>query len=573
RSKSQESLSLMLMMESAMGKAETLLGGQVLYHDPLQYIHDAQRSEAVKAEDVSRVLKRYLTPGRVVLSMVPAGRIALAADTSKPYTVAHATTAASQAASATGPSVSVPRAAADDNTRHTPETFDRSVMPKPAGSESIAFPAITVRTLSNGIRVAVLEDHRTPVVEVTAILDIPETADPEHKTGLSGIVSQLLGEETRTRTAQQIADTKALLGNYVSPTSSLVVTANVDSALALMADELRSPMFPETALKRTTANEVANLKNQMDDPQYLADRILNTELYGAAHPYARSASQGEIASISRSDVEQFYQEYYRPPNVQFVVAGDINPSQAVAKLQHYFGDWKSGRRARVTPPAPGAAPATTIYLYDRPGSAQSVILAGSAGPRRGTADQYAIELMNTVLGGAFNSRLNLDLRERRHLTYGASSSFDFRRPPEPGQFTAGAAVEAQKTDSAVAATVADLRGLLGADPITAKEFEFARSASIRRLPLQFETTLARAGAVNTMLGDSLSLRYYNDLVPNLQKVTLVQAAAAARKYLDMAHMAIVVVGDRKTVEPTLRALRLAPVVVVPPLQDLSDPGH
>jgi len=577
RYKAQESLSLMLMMESAMGKAETLLGGQVFDGDPLEYGKDTDRSLAVKAEDVSRVLRRYLTRGRVVLSMVPAGKIALAADTSRAYTIVRtAGTMAASAASSAEPapvsSSSVP-SAAGAGARETPETFDRTVMPPPSGGASIAFPPVAVRTLSNGIRVAVLEDHRTPVVEITALLDIPDAADPRGKTGLSGIVTQLLGEETRTRSAQQIADTKALLGNYVSATSSLVGTANTDSAIALMADELRAPTFPEAAIKRTTANRIAQLKRQKDDPEYLADRVLNTELYGARHPYARSASEGEIASITRSDVERFYQNYYRPPNVQFVVAGDIGATQAVEKLEHYFGTWKSGERARVTPPVPAAPPATAIYIYDRPGSAQSVILAGSAGPRRGTADQYAIELMNTALGGAFNSRLNLDLRERRHLTYGAGSSFDFRRPPEPSRFSAGAAVEAQKTDSAVLATVDDLRGMQGTNPITSKELAFARSASIKRLPLQFETTLARAGAVNTMLSDSLSLSYYNDLIPNLQRVTTAQAVLAARKYLDMAHMAIVVVGDRKSIEPGLRALKIAPIVIVPPLTDIARQVH
>lgn len=564
RYKSQETLSLVLQLESAMRKAEILLQGQVFDGDPLEYVKETERSLDVKPADVTRVLRKYLTRGRVVLSMVPAGQLGLAADTTKAYVIATpaggATATASPAATATAAS-NTPA----DSIRETPETFDRTVAPMANGDASLAFPAIQVRTLSNGIRVAVLEDHRTPVVQADAVLDIPETADPAGKTGLSGVVMQLLGEATRSRSAAQIADARSALGNYASATSFLVTTQNVDSALALMGDELRNPTFPEPALKRIEANEIAQLARQNDDAQYLSDRVLMNVLYGAGHAYARSTTAAEIRSMTRDDVQHFYQTYYRPPNIQFVVAGDITPDAAVAKLQHYFGDWKAGTRARVTPPAPHGASATAVYIYDRPGSAQSVILVGALGPRRDAPDHYATQLMNTALGGAFNSRLNLDLRERRHFTYGATSEFEFRRPPESGVFRAGAAVEAQKTDSAVLAFMRDIGDVGGARPITSTELEFAKSASVRRLPLQFETTLAREGAVNTLLSDDLNLQYYQNLVPNLERVTSADAARAGKAQLDAGHMAIVVVGDRKIIEPGLRALNIAPVVIVPPL--------
>jgi zinc protease len=564
RYKSQETLSLVLELESAMRKAETLLQGQVFDGDPLAYVRETEQSLAVKPSDVTRVLQKYLTHGRVVLSMVPAGKLGLAADTTRAYVIAtpgEAPTAASSATTAANAAASAPTG----SIRETPETFDRTVAPHPDGDASLAFPAIQMRTLSNGIRVAVLEDHRTPVVQGDAVIDIPGTADPAGKTGLSDVVMRMLGEATKSRSAAQIADARSALGNYTSATGFLVTTQNVDSALALMGDELRNPAFPEAALQRIEANQIAQLVRQNDDAQYLADRVLSNVLYGAGHAYARSTTAAEIRSMTRDDVERFYQTYVRPPNIQFVIAGDITPDQAVARLQHYFGNWKAGTRARVTPPPPRAPRATAIYLYDRPGSAQSVILVGAPGPRRDAPDHYATQLMNTALGGAFNSRLNLDLRERRHFTYGASSEFEFRRPPESGVFRAGAAVEAQKTDSAVLAFMKDIGDVGGNKPITPTELEFARSASVKRLPLQFETTLAREGAVNTLLSDDLNLQYYQTLVPNLKRVTSADAARAGKAHLDADHMAIVVVGDRKVIEPGLRALGLAPVVIVPPL--------
>jgi zinc protease len=572
RYKNARKLWSVVELDGALSRAELLLDGEVYHGDPLYYLKDIERALAVSPVGVAQVQRRYLTKGRVVMSMVPGGQLAAAADTSKPYTrlapPAETATADSAAPPATD-AVPGPTPAAAG--RPTPETFART-RPPVGEPRPLAFPAIQMRTLSNGIAVAIIESHKVPAVSVTAVLDIPSSADPAGKTGLGGIVANMLGEGTSTRTADQVADAAAALGGLVDATGFFTITSNIDSAFALMADQLRHPAFPEAALERVRANQIAELREAKANPGYLTRRVFSSVVYGAAHPYARSMTEREVGSIVGDDVRRFYQRYYRPPNVKFVVAGDLTPDQAVAALERYFGDWSAGEQARVVPPEPKPVAATTIYLYDRPGSPQSVIALGAIGPRRDTPDYYAIELMNTAFGGAFTSRLNLNLRERRHFTYGAFSGFQFRRPPETSVFQAQAAVETPKTDSSLVEMMRELTDLHGSRPVTPAELEFARDGVVKGLPLRFDGLLSLAGAAETIVRDSLPLDYYAALIPNYQRVTVAEAGEAGRKYLDPAHLAIVVVGDRSQVEAKLRALNLAPVVIVTPLPEEDAAG-
>ncbi|HXC25655.1 MAG TPA: pitrilysin family protein [Gemmatimonadaceae bacterium] len=440
--------------------------------------------------------------------------------------------------------------------------FDRTQPPPVPPAKALTFPHAQTRTLSNGIPVVILEDHHSPVVSVVAVTDISPVLEPAGKTGLSGMVSSMLREGTTTHTADQLADAFAALGNRVSPFGFYTIAANVDSSLSLMAEQLLHPAFPEPALTRLKANEVTDLREEQENPQYLARRVFADVVYGKTHPYARHQTEAETMSITRADILQFYSDYYCPPNIKFVVAGDVTPDQAVAKLNRVFGTWASGKSGQVAVPAPQGVSATTIYLYDRPQSPQSVLIVGAVGPRRDTPDYYAIELMNTTLGGAFNSRLNLNLREQHQYTYGASSGFQYRRVPEPGAFFAASAVATPKTDSALIQTMLEIRGIRTDRPITPAEFLFAQKFTTAGLALQFETIRQRAGAVAGLVSDQLPLDYYNTVVPRFESVTQSQAEAAAQHYIDPAKLAIVIVGDRASIESKLQAAHIAPVVVV-----------
>ena len=441
--------------------------------------------------------------------------------------------------------------------------IDRSKPPALPPTPPLRVPAIETRTLSNGITVAVLENHEIPVVNVRALMDAPAVLDPPGKEGVAALTFAMLSEGTRTRTAEQLADAFAELGTNVSPTGFLTITRNVDASLELMRDQLWEPAFPQAALDRIRANQVANLRRLKDQPTYLAGRVLANALYGAGHPYERATSEASLGAITRDDLVAFHSTYVRPQNVKFVVAGDLTPAQALEKLERVVGRWPAGgQKARYEVPPPAPLAQTTIYLHDRPNSTQSVIYAASTGPRRDVPEYYALDLANTVLGGSFLSRLNSNLRETHGYAYGAGSGFTYRRRPEIGQFTASAQVQTDKTDSSVVEIMNELRGIAGGRPVTQAEFDLAMSNAVKGLPLAFETVSQIAGAATTILQDSLPLDYYATLSQKYEAVSVADVNAAAKRYIDPGKLAIVIVGDRKQIEQKLRALNVAPVVVV-----------
>lgn len=437
----------------------------------------------------------------------------------------------------------------------------RPPRPIPGPAPTVRIPRIVMRTLSNGIRVAVLENHDFPVVDVSALMVAPRALDPPGKEGVSAFTAQMLAEGTTTRTADELTGAEADLGTGVSATGFFTIPQYFEPALTLMADQLLHPAYPQDALDRMKANTIARLQRLQNQPDYLAGRIFANAVYGTGHPYARTETKTSVAAITREDLVQFHHDFYRPRNVTFIVAGDITPDRAVAALDRLFGSWTGGGRdGWITPPAPAPAKPTRIYLYNRPTSPQSVVLAGQLGPRRDAKDYYAVELMNTVLGGAFNSRLNLTLREVHGYTYGASSGFAYRRVPQPSTFEAEADVSTPTTDSSVADLVEEIRQIRGSRPVTDSELAFAKRTEVLSLPLQFATVPEIAGAAAELLEFRLPLDYYDHVTQNFEAVTREDAERAAVRYLDPDHLAIVVVGDRKAVEQGLAATHLAPIV-------------
>jgi zinc protease len=435
--------------------------------------------------------------------------------------------------------------------------------PVPGPVPVLHFPRAVTRRLPNGVRVVVLEDHALPVVDVTLVMDLADVFDPTGKEGLGGFAGGMLGEGTTTRTADQLAEEKAALGNGVSAFGFTTVTGNVDASLALMSDQLLHPAFPAPSLERIRANAIAGVQRASQSPGYVAGRVFGTTVYGAGHPYASHATAASLASITRDDVVAYYAMYYRPKNATFLVAGDVTADSAVAMLSRAFKGWKGGGkagRARVrVPPGPGL---TRIYVVDRPGSAQSTMLVGGLGPRRDTPDYAALQLVSTVLGGAFNSRINLDLREAHGWTYGAHAGFAFRAAPEVGTFEASTEVATPKTDSALAAMMGEIAGVRGVKPVTDSELTFAKRAMTLGLPLRMETIEQVAGATAGLIEDGLPLDYYDHVVQRFTAVTVPDAHRAAARDLDPSHLAIVIVGDRAKIEAGLRASHVAPVVMV-----------
>ena len=443
------------------------------------------------------------------------------------------------------------------------QSVDRSKQPAVGPAVALRFPEIQVRRLSNGITIAVVEDHEIPTVQVRAVLNVGALLDPVGKEGVAELTAAMLNEGTTSMTEEQIAEASAAIGTPVSSVFFHTVKPNVDRALSLMADQLIRPAFSQAALDRIKGTRVATLKRSRGEAAYLAARIFANAAYGAGHPLHRTVSEQSLAAISRADLQAFHDDYYRPQNVSFVVGGDITANEAVVKMERAFGAWPAGGRSGSPDvPTPAGPDSTRIYIHDTPGAAQTLIMLAQVGPSRDTPDYYALRLANVALGGGPLARLFTNLRQKYGFTYGVTSTIQYRRKPLVGAIFATTSVHGVKTDTALAELFAEMRDFRGARPLTEAELSFARTSQVNALPREYETITQKVNAVATLLSEELPLDYYRTLSDNLSGVTLEQARGATARHLTPAKMAIVLIGDRKVIEPSVRRLGIAPVVIV-----------
>jgi len=442
------------------------------------------------------------------------------------------------------------------------QTLDRSQRPVAPPAAPFRLPAVEMRTLRNGIPVAVIQNHTLPIVAVRAVIDAGPLLEPADRAGLANLVNGMLAEGTTTRTADQLAQAFADIGTQVTPSGFTTIDQNLDRALELMGDMLMHPAFPDPALARNKANTLANLRRLREQPGFLADRVFNSVLFGPDHPYARVATEQTVGAVTRADLVSFHSDWFRPQNVKLVVVGDITPADAAARLERVFGAWPAGgKTARYEVPAARPSAPTTIYLLDRPNSPQSTVRVGQVGPPRDTPDYYALETMNTVFGGLSGARLNSNLREAHAYTYGAGSGLVWRRPPQVSTFRGQSDIVAAKTDSAIIEWLREVRGIRGERAITDTELSFARNNRTAGLPLRFETVTQVAFAIADLLQNGIPTNFYDTYAQRIGALGAADLAGVATKYLDPQRSVIVVVGDRKVVEPGLRALGM-PLVIV-----------
>jgi predicted Zn-dependent peptidase len=293
----------------------------------------------------------------------------------------------------------------------------------------------------------------------------------------------------------------------------------------------------------------------------MAGLAFNALLYPARHPYHQSLTgdSAATAALDSARVRAFYQANFSPANATLVVAGDITMAEAKAAVERRFADWRS--RPSTPPsgnvPQPADRP-TSVFLVDKPGAAQSVILIGAAGVERGNPDYAAIEVMNTLLGGSFSSRLNSNLREAKGYTYGAGSGFSYR--PLPGPFSARSSVRTNVTDSSLIEFFKEFERLRN-EPVDPVELERAKAYLALGLAGDFETTTQMAGQVTGLLRFGLPMTYYDDYLDRIMAISVADVQRVARQYLKTDRFTIVVVGDIAAIRPGIEALKLGPVSV------------
>ncbi|MCA1641306.1 MAG: insulinase family protein, partial [Acidobacteria bacterium] len=500
------------------GKNDLLNQYATFLGKPDYFREDLARYRRVTREDVKRVANQYLGDNRLVVTVKPRerGRTAAnapvpesptvmtpapqsqpaagttpapaAATSDKPagaQTQTKTQTAPSLTAGAAPPTTEAPATAptggAKPAKRNPVDDTAKFNLPKPKPDPKLVLPKVQRRELSNGLEVLIVEHHELPVVNMNLVIKSGAAADPVERAGVATLAADMLDEGTATRSSLEISNQLSSIGARLfvgasvdsSTANLLTLTRHLDRALDIFSDVLLNPAFPENELKRLRASRLIALQQRKDDANNIAGTVYSSLLYGRNHPYGHPGIGDEksVAAMSVADVRGFYESFYRPNNAALLVAGDVTPAAIMPKLEKALGAWKPGKvpAVDVTAPAPQIGK-TAIYLVDRPGAAQSVIQIGQVGVARSSPDYFPLLVMNSILGGQFVSRVNLNLREDKGYTYGARTGFDYRRGAGP--FIASAGVQTSVTKESVVEFMKEIRGIRGEVPVTEKELGY-----------------------------------------------------------------------------------------------------
>ncbi|HZR24567.1 MAG TPA: pitrilysin family protein [Vicinamibacterales bacterium] len=447
---------------------------------------------------------------------------------------------------------------------------DRTHPPQPGPPATLHLPAIQKQKLSNGLPVWIVEMHKVPVAQVNLVVLSGTGDDPTGKFGVASLTAAMLEEGAGSKSSLEIADAIDFLGADLSAstTSDLsavrlhVPVARLGDALAVMGDVVERPTFPKDELERLRQERLTNILQGRDDPPTIGAITYARVLYGPTHRYgtAQMGTAATVKAFTADDLKAFYASAYRPDNAVLLAVGDVTAASVLPQLEKTFGSWKPASASKASSKWPDVPQhsARTIYLVDKPGAAQSQIRIGWIGVPRSTPDYFPIQVMNTILGGSFSSRLNINLREQHGYTYGASSQFDMRS--NAGPFVAAAGVQTDKTADALKEFFNELNGIL--KPVPAEELGRAKNYISLRYPGAFETT----GDISRRLEDAIVYHlpddYFANYVKNIQAVTSADVERVAKKYIDPSKLAIVIVGDRSKIEEPIKALNLAPIKVL-----------
>jgi zinc protease len=439
---------------------------------------------------------------------------------------------------------------------------DRSSAPQPSEPRPYHFPHITRATLPNGLRVLVAENHNAPLVSFRALVRSGADHDTTKTAGLASITADLLDEGAGTRDAIRLAEDVGLLGGALmtgadwdaSYVALDVLARTGDEALPIFADVAARPTLPEDGLERVRAERLNDILQQRNEPGAIAAKRFSNLLYGkGAYGNSIVGNAESVAGLTIDDVRGFYRQHFIPNNSSVVVAGDIEPARAIDLVTRGFGDWQRG--AEVPRPAPEPRPidVSRVYVIDRPQAVQSEIRVGHLGVPRSCEDYFPLSVMNSILGGIFNSRLNLNLRERHGYTYGVRSQFAFRR--SAGPFVVAAPVRNEVTRESVTEMLDELRRIRTGD-IEPHELDETKSYLIGVFPASVQTASDVASRLVDMELYGLDEDYFDHYREKIAAVSREDVERVAHKYLDPDRVLIVVVGNAAEIREPLGGLGL-----------------
>ncbi len=446
---------------------------------------------------------------------------------------------------------------------------DRSTMPAGGPEPSWSPPTIQEGELANGLKVLLVEDHKLPLVQANLVVRSGFSADPQGLPGVASLTAELLDEGTTSRNALELEEEEKRLGAQLGTGSGFdgsqvnlnVLKSNLEGGLALLADVVLNPSFPGEELERQRRIYVGRIAQEAKQPQTAAIKMFQQVLYGENHPYGQpftgTGTPESIERVARGDLVSFYRANYKPNNSALIFAGDITLDEAMRQARKHFGNWRRGEVAMAEVPEPRPITRTQVYIVDKPGAEQSVIMVGNLGLRRSAADYDAFQIMNNAFGGKFSSRINLNLREDKGYSYGARSIFLGTRGVGP--FLVLAPVQTQSTKESLVEILNEYRGVIGARPITEQEVMEAKGNMIKGMPQQFQSVSGVASQLGEIFEYELPRDEWSASLERLAAITPEQATKAAQDHLDPDAVVIVIVGDRKIIEPAIKELNLGEV--------------
>ncbi len=445
---------------------------------------------------------------------------------------------------------------------------DRSKLPESGTPPDVKFPQFERAMLSNGLQVVLARATAIPQVRFSLLLDAGYAADQSGIPGTASLTMAMLDEGTRTRSSIAISDELASLGANLFAGSNLDMSSvtletlkdKLDASLAVYADVILNPSFPRTDFERLKRQRLAQIQQEKVDPVGMALRVMPALLYGQGHAYATpwtgSGTEESTNRLTREDLIKFHRTWFKPNNATLIVVGATTMAEIRPRLERAFAGWTKGD----VPPKNVATvqqPTSTVYLLDRPEATQSLILVGNVAPPKANPDEPAIEAMNLVLGGSFSARLNLNLREQKHWSYGSFTFFPDAKGQRP--YLTYAPVQTDKTRESLLEIQKELRAILADRPPTEPEIARAKSELTLTLPGTWETMSAISGTLADIVTFGLDDRYYDTYGDRVRSQTVATVGAAAKAAVHPDNLVWVVIGDRSKIEAGIRTLNLGEV--------------
>ena len=449
---------------------------------------------------------------------------------------------------------------------------DRSRLPGLGPERSFTFPAIRRTTLANGVRVWTVEHRQVPLVSVLALLPVGASSDPPNQPGLAAIAGDMLDEGCGDRSALDVHEALGRIGAQldidVGHDATVVgvttLERHVGPGLELVRDMLIRPRFDQREFDRVRNLRLNRLLQLKDMPPALADRAFTQLLY-RNHPYGHLpiGTESALRGMMIRDISSFHRRAFVPGRTTIIAVGDASHESLVAAVQGAFDGWALEPGEPIADPDAFPVPPppqTRLAVVHRSGSAQAELRIGHVALPRSTPDYHGALVANLILGGQFVSRINMNLREDKGYTYGARTSFEFRRAPGP--FVLHASVQHDATADALREALGEIEAIRGERPVTRQELELGRASLTRGYPRNFETADQVARSVAQIALYGLPDDYFTAFVPKVLSLTEDDVTAIAAKHIDPARLVTVVVGDRDKLAPSLKSLDLGEVADV-----------